>query len=459
MADLGRLDELKRKFEENPKRYFAPLANEYRKAGEAEIAIELCRTYLPQQPGHMSGYIVYGQALHDLGQAEESTAVFKQALTLDPENIIALRQLGDIARDSGDSAGAMRWYGKVLELDPRNEEVAAYITSIASPGSQPTSATERVAPPTVRPEPAPDASAVRLEDIVSAPDTAQLRIMADEPAQHAYEAPSEAVEELSHEPFEVTEWPSAAEVAEAEGASTQNADVLEGPWHTGSEAETRIEAAHEMGTVDFHDEAAESSTPLRLSDYINHEDAAFAPTAEELGYATPESDSEAASETAATPAPEPAPVHAVEESSSASIMEDSPFATATMAELYLQQGLRGEALTIYRQLALKRDDPTIHARIAELEADGSPHKARETVRGFFARIGQRRPNERVELAAERAESANPAANPEANIAGKRDSASPLANLFTSSEPDAGDVAAAQRLAAAFGKPQLGNSQS
>ena len=96
MADPGRLDELKRKFDENPKRYFAPLANEYRKAGDADLAIELCRTYLPQQPGHMSGYIVYGQALHDAGQTEESAAVFKQALSLDPENIIALRHLGDL---------------------------------------------------------------------------------------------------------------------------------------------------------------------------------------------------------------------------------------------------------------------------------------------------------------------------------------------------------------------------
>ena len=111
MADPDRLDELKRKFDENPKRYFAPLANEYRKAGQPELAIELCRTHLPQQPTHMSGYIVYGQALHDAGHGDESAAVFKQALTLDPENIIALRHLGDISRDAGDNVGAMRWYG------------------------------------------------------------------------------------------------------------------------------------------------------------------------------------------------------------------------------------------------------------------------------------------------------------------------------------------------------------
>ncbi len=473
MADPGRLDELKRKFEENPKRYFAPLANEYRKAGEADIAIELCRTFLPQQPGHMSGYIVYGQALHDAGQAEESAAVFKQALTLDPENIIALRQLGDIARDSGDSAGAMRWYGKVLDLDPRNDEVAAYITSIASPGSSPTPpVSERVAPPTVRPEPEPDASAVRLEDIVSAPDTAQRPIMSEEPAQHAYEPPEAPVQEMSDEPFEVTEWPSAMQAAGTEEQQSQDSHespVLEGPWHAGSEAETAVEAEQPAGISELQADADEPSAPLRLSDYLKDEEAAFAPTAEELGHAAPqfeaesapapepaseavaespaESPAEPAAAPAAEPVPEPVAVRVAPKSATPSILDDSPFATATMAELYMQQGLRGEALTIYRQLVLKREDPLIHARIAELEADGPPHSSGETVRAFFARIGQQRPDKRVELAAEHGELPN------------IDNASPLASLFRSSEPDAGDVAAAERLSGAFGKPQFGNSQS
>ncbi|HEY5219497.1 MAG TPA: tetratricopeptide repeat protein, partial [Gemmatimonadaceae bacterium] len=85
MASSARIDELKKKFDENPRRYFAPLANEYRKAGDADQAIAICREFLPQQPGHMSGHIVYGQALFDAGQFEESKTVFDTALTLDPE--------------------------------------------------------------------------------------------------------------------------------------------------------------------------------------------------------------------------------------------------------------------------------------------------------------------------------------------------------------------------------------
>ena len=54
MASSARIEELRKKFEENPRRYFAPLANEYRKAGEIDEAITICREYLPQQPGHMN---------------------------------------------------------------------------------------------------------------------------------------------------------------------------------------------------------------------------------------------------------------------------------------------------------------------------------------------------------------------------------------------------------------------
>jgi len=108
MSTAARIDELRSKFDENPRRYFAPLANEYRKAGELVQAIALCREHLPKQPGHMSGHIVFGQALYESGELLESQEIFEAALTLDPENLIALRHLGDIARTRGDSSLARR---------------------------------------------------------------------------------------------------------------------------------------------------------------------------------------------------------------------------------------------------------------------------------------------------------------------------------------------------------------
>ena len=121
MVSTARMDELRKKFDENPRRYFAPLANEYRKVGDLEQAIFICQEYLPQQPGHMSGHIVYGQALFESGRQDEAKSVFETALALDPENLIALRHLGDIATSAGDPDLARQWYQRVLEADPRNE--------------------------------------------------------------------------------------------------------------------------------------------------------------------------------------------------------------------------------------------------------------------------------------------------------------------------------------------------
>jgi hypothetical protein len=130
MASSARIDELKKKFDENPRRYFAPLANEFRKGGDLEQAILICEEFLPHQPGHMSGHIVYGQTLFESSRLDDARTVFETALSLDPENLIALRHLGDIAGRQSDAAGARRWYERVLEADPRNEEIQSLIASL-----------------------------------------------------------------------------------------------------------------------------------------------------------------------------------------------------------------------------------------------------------------------------------------------------------------------------------------
>ena len=132
MASSERIDELKKKFDENPRRYFAPLANEFRKGGDLEQAILICQEFLPQQPGHMSGHIVYGQALFEAGRIDEARGVFETALSLDPENLIALRHLGDIAGRQGDPTSARRWYERVLEADPRNDEIQSLLANLGS---------------------------------------------------------------------------------------------------------------------------------------------------------------------------------------------------------------------------------------------------------------------------------------------------------------------------------------
>ncbi|HEU4749124.1 MAG TPA: tetratricopeptide repeat protein [Gemmatimonadaceae bacterium] len=144
--DYDRLRELQAKFDENPRRYFAPLANEYRKGGNPKRAIEICRAHLAQMPGHMSGQVVFGQALFEGGEYEEARKVFEGALVLDPENLIALRSLGDLSLQAGDTVQARSWYKRLLEADPKDAAVIALIAAIDAPpataGEEPATSSE-----------------------------------------------------------------------------------------------------------------------------------------------------------------------------------------------------------------------------------------------------------------------------------------------------------------------------
>lgn len=399
MADPGRLDELKRKFDENPRRYFAPLANEYRKADDAERAIELCRTYLPQQPTHMSGYIVYGQALYDAGRTDEAAAVFQQALTLDPENIIAQRYLGDIARAKGDRGAAIRWYGKVLELDPRNEDITGLIADLASPDEpRRYDGPERRVPPTIRPEPESQGEVLALAELIALPDVPQPEIVVP-----VAPAPSVTTIETADESVTIIRWP----IDEEERAA-------------GLPPEEPVAGASVESMMDFGLDEPLAGAPL---------------TATGIDRSQEESSLADESEWSAEP----------------SSGSDSPFITETMAELYVAQGMRGEALAIYRQLVARDDDPRLTARMRELESQetsaaaqpeedagrGAPAETSaaeasatgETVREFFARIGARRADAAPHIGA--------------------DGESGLSRLFGGASLDSSDVDAAQALAGAF----------
>ncbi|HEY0972620.1 MAG TPA: tetratricopeptide repeat protein [Gemmatimonadales bacterium] len=130
MNSSVRLEELHRKFQEDPRRYFAPLANELRKSGDARRAVELCREQLVQRPGHLSGNVVLALALHDLGARDEAQRAYQEALQLDPENVLVLRSLGDLARESGDPATARDWYERAMGVDPRDPEVARRLAGL-----------------------------------------------------------------------------------------------------------------------------------------------------------------------------------------------------------------------------------------------------------------------------------------------------------------------------------------
>ncbi|HEX6250773.1 MAG TPA: hypothetical protein VFZ56_04995 [Gemmatimonadaceae bacterium] len=150
METPGRIAELERKFAENPRRYFAALANEFRKQGDLDRAIELCESHLAEQRNHLSGHVVLAQALVDAGRESDAWDPLHTALDLDPENFIALRLIGELSAKTGDVEHARTFFFRALEIEPRNEQLLTAVKNLsqrqAIPAAEPAPAGEPVEP-------------------------------------------------------------------------------------------------------------------------------------------------------------------------------------------------------------------------------------------------------------------------------------------------------------------------
>ncbi|HTR77141.1 MAG TPA: tetratricopeptide repeat protein [Gemmatimonadaceae bacterium] len=403
MASPARIDELRKKFDENPRRYFAPLANEYRKLGDLDQAIFICQEYLPQQPGHMSGHIVYGQALYEAKQLDEARAVFETALTLDPENLIALRHLGDIANGVGDSGAARAWYQRVLEADPRNEEIATLLNSLlsapaaespegAGPAGSPAqerysqggiAAVGEEAPPAEPEAAGPAPPPAHEPESRYAPDPVAEQPPVAQPAAAAADElfdiseldiggetigsarPKAAAEIPKPEPS-----PETDELVAAEFAAVFEPDHLAVTGFQDDAIHPGVASRDDSDAAAFPDGSAQvRPTPSDLAvetvaETVVETIAETAAVGGSSAPSPPELESNAGVEPYAEPSPQQEPIAAEADGP----VPAAPFVTETMAELYMRQGHRSQAVAIYRELLEQRpDDEALRARLVALE--------------------------------------------------------------------------------------------
>ena len=105
-------------------RLFAPLADAYRKNGEIDKAIEILEKGLERIPQYASAHVILGKCFYDKGATERARAEFIRVLDVDPENMVALKFMGDILLGENKRADAAEYFKKILAIDPTNEEVA-----------------------------------------------------------------------------------------------------------------------------------------------------------------------------------------------------------------------------------------------------------------------------------------------------------------------------------------------
>jgi tetratricopeptide (TPR) repeat protein len=103
VADTPRIEELKRRVQSDPASIaFAALAEEYRRAGRFDEAIETCTTGLVRHPSYLSAHVTLGRALIEVGRLQEARTELEYVLKLAPENLAAIRGLAEIHNRIGD---------------------------------------------------------------------------------------------------------------------------------------------------------------------------------------------------------------------------------------------------------------------------------------------------------------------------------------------------------------------
>lgn len=368
--DYDRLRELQAKFDENPRRYFAPLANEYRKGGNPKRAIEICRAHLAQMPGHMSGQVVYGQSLFEGGEFDEARKVFEGALVLDPENLIALRSLGDLALQSGNNAEARTWYTKLLDADPKDSSVISLIAQIDDAGDSGATAIAEAFPDTDA-----DSSAEAEETPETTSEFTVDFSFVDRPPDAATGTPP-----LSSESSAETAVPAREEAAAAPPLGLEHHYPTESaappaPEPMGPDRDAAAAAAAQTSTVEpMGTDRDTLDTWVPPASAPVHEAAPDDEIPDERPLVSSQPEPPPLFPTASR-APEAAPpVTSVAEATPASFAgtNPEPFVNETMAQLYLQQGYKQLALRVYRQLSERKpDEQSFKDRIAEIEASQS----------------------------------------------------------------------------------------
>jgi len=135
LAGNPRIDELRKKLDKEPgSRLFAQLAEELRKDGDLEEAIQVAREGLQKHSNYPSARMTLGRALFDTGDWSAARAEFDLVLKGAPDNILASRLLAECLESLGDVPAAIARYKKTLALAPGDKQVLARLESLEKAG-------------------------------------------------------------------------------------------------------------------------------------------------------------------------------------------------------------------------------------------------------------------------------------------------------------------------------------
>jgi tetratricopeptide (TPR) repeat protein len=124
----SRVDELRRRVQKDPASIaFAQLAEELRRQGQFQEAMEICRAGLARHPGYLSARLTLGRSLMALGEVAQAETELAAVLKMAPENLSAIRALAEVRERRSGTGGSSSQRAQRPEYaipDPGFDDVA-----------------------------------------------------------------------------------------------------------------------------------------------------------------------------------------------------------------------------------------------------------------------------------------------------------------------------------------------
>jgi tetratricopeptide (TPR) repeat protein len=128
------VQELRRRVQQDPASLaFAPLAEELRRAGRLDEAVQVCRAGLRSHPEYVSARVTMGRALIESGATDEGCEALSAVLDAAPNNLAAIRGVADVLATRGDRGAALDKYRLALQFAPQDEDLRRAVRALEEP--------------------------------------------------------------------------------------------------------------------------------------------------------------------------------------------------------------------------------------------------------------------------------------------------------------------------------------
>lgn len=182
---------------------FAGIAERFRRAGELERAVALCRDGLKKFPDHLSARVTLGWSLLDLGKYDEARVELEKALKRAPDNLAAIRGLAELHERAEHTLnlpmdGPGQWPPDAETIEAI--DVAAPPASALAPPASAVAAPAAGSPAQARLKSEPQASAMHAPETGAKSADALGQFELHPGANRSASAPAAAPAEQSHAP-------------------------------------------------------------------------------------------------------------------------------------------------------------------------------------------------------------------------------------------------------------------